>query len=307
MIRLTLVIGCLSLISGCGWGVSMASGEDRRTPLEKAAMNGDADEVRRLLASGANPNEGGLAGSPLHAAAFHGNNVEIIHMLIAAGANPNGPPGRPVCSPLSNAASRGDIENIRALLDAGASVRQPECPPDAGWLTPQVMDLLVQHGLDLKGVDGKRAECAAHRASATVRGPLRKYRVRDPRGSSRERARCSGQDAAGVLARASRFRNPLAAGVDIFPFGGRSEVQAESRGSRANLSSFGTLRRDVVMTRLSYSIRNVILTEAVTEMRPSAMVPPAEPAPLSIITFCDNAPRDLPQPPQPLPYQELPP
>jgi hypothetical protein len=47
------------------------------------------------------------------------------------------------------------MENIRALLHAGASLHQPECSLVVGWQTPPVLELLVQRGLDLKAVDEK--------------------------------------------------------------------------------------------------------------------------------------------------------
>jgi hypothetical protein len=73
------------------------------------------------------------------------------------GANPNGrgEEGN-ICwvSPLSHAASIGDLENTRTLLESGAAVTKSRCSKlVTGWLKPPVIDLLVQHGLDIFAID----------------------------------------------------------------------------------------------------------------------------------------------------------
>ncbi len=159
MARIWLVLVFAAFLAGCGgWGISYKNGKDLRTPIEKAAQQGDLIEVKRLLASGVDPNgRGGVFGSPLNAAAMRNGNVETIRALLAAGANPNGrgqdgkncwPP------PLFAAVSIGDVENTGALLDAGASVQPTSCSKlVVGWLRPAVIELLVQRGLDLNAVD----------------------------------------------------------------------------------------------------------------------------------------------------------
>lgn len=132
--------------------------EDRRGPLERAAQAGDVSEIKRLLASGADPNEPkSIFGSPLNFAAMRSDNSEIIRLLLAAGANPNGR-GEEGAScwlpPLWTAASWGDIENTRTLLEGGASIKPSKCSRLAiGWLKTPIVDLLIQHGLNLHDVD----------------------------------------------------------------------------------------------------------------------------------------------------------
>src|SRR5689334_20564568 len=128
MLRFVTLLAFLSLLTACGgWYVSHANSGDRRSPLEKAAQQGDVTEVKHLLTSGSDPNDtGGIFGCPLNSAALRKDNVEVIHILLAAGANPNGRgTADKMCwaSPLWHAASTGDIENTRALLDAGASIK----------------------------------------------------------------------------------------------------------------------------------------------------------------------------------------
>jgi len=157
MRRWIALLPFLSLLTGCGgWYVSHGNSGDQRHPLEKAAQEGDAPEVKRLLAAGADPNDKGVFGAPLNAAAMHRNNVEIIHLLLTAGADPNGPheQGQACWAPPLIHAAPTDLENTRALLEAGASVVPSKCSKLAvAWLKAPVLDLLVQHGLNLHTVD----------------------------------------------------------------------------------------------------------------------------------------------------------
>lgn len=158
MRRALALVPLCALLAGCGgWGVSVASNKDMRTPLERAAQTGDLAEVQRLLASGADPNRGSVFGSPLNSAVIRSHNAEVIRALIAAGANPNGrgeEGNRCWASPILSATSIGDLENTRTLLDSGATLPKSRCSKlIVGWLKPPVIDLLVQHGLDILAVD----------------------------------------------------------------------------------------------------------------------------------------------------------
>jgi ankyrin repeat protein len=156
MIRALLLAALSISLAGCGVTIfSAGSHDDKRTPLEKAATAGNLNEVRRLLASGADPNDrDAIYGSPLNAAASRNGNAEVIRALVAAGANPNGRAEECWLAPLIRAASMGDLENTRALLDAGAAVSQSRCSRLAlGWLKPSVIDLLRPHGLDIFAAD----------------------------------------------------------------------------------------------------------------------------------------------------------
>lgn len=159
MRRALLVLSVSCALAGCGGvGVSVGSNKDRRTPLEKAAQAGDVTEVQRLLASGDDPNDrGGVYGAPLNAAASREHNTPVVRALLTAGANPNGrsQEGNSCWqSPLGYAASMGDLENARVLLDSGAAVPRSGCQKMvAGWLKPPMIDLLRQHGLDVFATD----------------------------------------------------------------------------------------------------------------------------------------------------------
>ena len=144
------------MLCGCSVApVSVITEHDLRTPLEKAAQAGNAAEVRRLLHSGADPNDReGVFGAPLNAAAIRPHNAEVIAALLAAGANPNGrgrEGNKSWAPPLYHAAVYSDVENTRMLLEAGANPNHPQLV--AGWFKPEIISLLMTHGFDLLAVD----------------------------------------------------------------------------------------------------------------------------------------------------------
>ncbi|MER5764161.1 ankyrin repeat domain-containing protein [Streptomyces sp. NPDC002082] len=86
-----------------------ARNTDRRTPLELAVREGRAEAVRLLLAAGADP--GGEAGeyeevTPMLMAAMYPD-AEVVGILLDAGA-PVGPQGKHGLAPLPVAATSGD-------------------------------------------------------------------------------------------------------------------------------------------------------------------------------------------------------
>jgi ankyrin repeat protein len=88
--------------------------------LLAAAAEGDAVEVRELLAKGADVNykvEGQR--TPLASAALYGN-IDIVATLLKAGANVNQPSGGYGEPPLMLACGEGHLEVVKALLEAGA-------------------------------------------------------------------------------------------------------------------------------------------------------------------------------------------
>ncbi len=87
-------------------------------PLALAAECGHVDVVKVLLRAGVDPDWGG-ATTPLEAAALEGH-VDVADILIRAQADVN----RPVAdgfTPLITAASTGNLEMVRMLLKAGAN------------------------------------------------------------------------------------------------------------------------------------------------------------------------------------------
>lgn len=102
------------------------------TPLHVAAFSGSQGVAQVLLQHGADPNAMDRAGFvPLDNA---GRRVEMVRLLLACGADPEGgdkvPGARPEWSPLTQAAICGWVEHIGMLMGAGVDLaRSPEALP----------------------------------------------------------------------------------------------------------------------------------------------------------------------------------
>jgi ankyrin repeat protein len=102
-----------------------AAGADGSTPLQRAAFHGDAAEVKRLLAAGADVKQANAYGvTPLALAAETGN-TDIIRLLLAAGADVESPTGEGQ-SALMSVARTGNVDAARLLLKHGANVNAAE-------------------------------------------------------------------------------------------------------------------------------------------------------------------------------------
>lgn len=82
-----------------------------------AARGGHTAIVREILTRGVDPNMDSSYYGTLSAAAAAGN-AQIIHMLVAAGANVN----RSANRPLTAAAGHGNLDVMRALIEHGADI-----------------------------------------------------------------------------------------------------------------------------------------------------------------------------------------
>jgi uncharacterized protein len=98
----------------------LSSGESEGTPLCAASCWGFVGIVRALLAHGANPNlPEDDAWTPLRWAAAHGHE-EVVRELLANGADPD------LRAPIGDAARRGSLCVVRALLEYGANPTEPD-------------------------------------------------------------------------------------------------------------------------------------------------------------------------------------
>jgi ankyrin repeat protein len=99
------------------------------TPFHDAARGGDVETLRRLLDAGADPNEEDWTGAPPLDQAVHGGSAEAVRVLLEAGADPNG--GASLTSPLVGAAGKNRVDLVMILLDAGANPHRTD-PQDGG-------------------------------------------------------------------------------------------------------------------------------------------------------------------------------
>jgi ankyrin repeat protein len=92
--------------------------------LTDALKARDVDQVRRLLAAGANVNEKVQRDYPLNVAATFGP-AEMVAMLLDAGADIE-KPGRDGLHPLHNAVAMGHREIVAQLVEKGANVNSTD-------------------------------------------------------------------------------------------------------------------------------------------------------------------------------------
>ena len=122
--------------------------------LHQAAADGNLDQVKKLLATGADINaKDGDGKTPLHLAARAGNR-EIAMLLIDKGADINAP-GRWTARPLHTAAWEGHVELVKLLIARGADVNTWQ---EDSW-TPlhsaahqghkEVAEILIVSGVDV--------------------------------------------------------------------------------------------------------------------------------------------------------------
>ncbi|SEG91928.1 Ankyrin repeat [Nonomuraea solani] len=172
--------------------------EDGGTALYQAAVRGDADMARILLAAGADPNResgGDSEGLPLCAAASWGH-LDAVTALLDAGANPDQREDLPrsAMTALHWAASREHLAVVRVLLDRGAdpdlgdSVGGTALSHAAGHGATAVVRALLDHGADPAPTDdqGLRPIDRARRyAGADIEAELRAQAAEYAREGSR--------------------------------------------------------------------------------------------------------------------------
>ena len=138
--------------------------DDLPDSVSTAARDGDLDTVRRWLAAGGSPNASkehqGTTRSLLSraCATSRPSTAEVVRLLCAAGANPEGSQGMP----LELASKYGAEAAVRHLLRAGASVHGGR-----GRLTPIILAVAVNSYANAPRLDVVvlQSLCAKGRAS----------------------------------------------------------------------------------------------------------------------------------------------
>jgi len=121
-----LLLASALLTAGCG--------ADQQSPLVRAAVLGQTEEVARLLANGADPRERTSRGFTALGLAARAGQVEVIEHLVRAGADPNlRDINENEWTPLLNAVHKHQRQAVATLLRLGAD------PDRGGGLTPLIM------------------------------------------------------------------------------------------------------------------------------------------------------------------------
>ncbi len=102
-------------------GMPATAGEPDRGVLADAVEAGNEEVVRILLAAGASPNGHDYGQTPLLVVASDGAGVGVVRALVEAGANVD-VQGPGAVTPLIAAARSGSVETVDLLLCAGAKV-----------------------------------------------------------------------------------------------------------------------------------------------------------------------------------------
>jgi uncharacterized protein len=133
----------------------VAPAPDGSTPLQWAAYKGDAAQVKRLLAAGANANEANAYGVNALALAAETGNAQIIRLLLDAGAHVESPTGDGQTA-LMSVARTGNVEAAQLLIRRGANVNTAEQfggQTALMWAAarrhPEMVKLLVAKGADV--------------------------------------------------------------------------------------------------------------------------------------------------------------
>lgn len=167
------------LIGGiCLASLAWAGGDSR---LSDAAMQGNKTLVRSLIASHADLDGAqGDGSTALHWAAMH-DDLEMVRMLLAAGANVRATTREESLTPLFFACQNGDSAMVEALLKAGADARAVNANGTTVLMTAasagsaDTLQVLVEHGADVNARESAHGQTALMFAAALDRAGAVKF------------------------------------------------------------------------------------------------------------------------------------
>ncbi len=160
-------------------GMPATTGEPGGSVLESAVERGHAEVVRVLLAAGADPNGAGYAGRPLLIAAAEGQGADVVRALLAGGADVTRK-GAGNATALHAAAEAGKLDILELLLGAGAKVT---ARTTMGWTAlhsaVRRADLPMVRGLIAAGADVARDRKELLELARSTKGPDVEKAIRD--------------------------------------------------------------------------------------------------------------------------------
>ncbi len=138
-----------------GAGVNNPVNAAGRTQLYVAAINGNLEEVNRLIAAGANVNKARTDTelTPLYAAAFN-NHQQVVERLVQAGADVN----KGISPPLYIASFKGYENVVDSLINGGANVNKPSSHGGNLYVASQEGHINIVNKLIAAGADVNRVE-----------------------------------------------------------------------------------------------------------------------------------------------------
>jgi len=177
MIRNLLIGCCLALLGSTALVVAASSA------LADAAMQKDLAKVRALLAQKADVNATqGDGTSALHWAVYN-RNVEMVRLLLAAGADAKARTRLGSLTPVMMAARSGDSAVLALLLNAGGDAVTPNANGTtplmfaAGSGTAEAVTMLIARGADVNATDVTNGQTALMFAAAQGRADAVKVLV----------------------------------------------------------------------------------------------------------------------------------
>ena len=143
--------------------------------LSEAAMQGNKELVRSLLKDRVDVDAPqGDGSTALHWAAFH-DDLEMVKMLLAAGANPKATTREGEITPLYMACANGDAAIMDALLKAGADANAANSNGTTVLMnaaasgSADAVKVLLEHGADVKAKEKVHGQTALMFAAALNR------------------------------------------------------------------------------------------------------------------------------------------
>ena len=134
--------------------------KDNKSPLMIACLNGNVDAIHILVNAGADPNIQGTKGTTLiHHAVAGGCNKETLQAIINHGSNVNAT-AEDCLTPLMFACHEGNVEALNVLLNAGADPNMADS--NGGTLihlsvvrgcSKETLQTIIDHGADVNATD----------------------------------------------------------------------------------------------------------------------------------------------------------